>query len=102
MKALCAYDNNIPFYVALPKSSIDFNLKSGVNKIEIEERSNKEITHIRGINSLGELSSVKIVSDIVKSYNPGFDVTPARLVTKLITNKGICNASTDDIRKLFK
>ena len=102
MKALCAYDNNIPFYVALPESSIDFNLKSGVNKIEIEERSNKEVTHIRGINSLGELSSVKIVPDMVKSHNPGFDVTPARLVTKLITDKGICNANSKSISELFK
>jgi len=102
MKALCAYDNNIPFYVALPESSIDFNLKSGVNKIEIEERSNKEVTHIRGINSLGELSSIKIVPDMVKSHNPGFDVTPARLVTKLITDKGICNANSKSISELFK
>ena len=102
MKALCAYDNNIPFYVALPESSIDFNLKSGINKIEIEERSNKEVTHIRGINSLGELSSVKIVPDMVKSHNPGFDVTPARLVTKLITDKGICNANSKSISELFK
>jgi antitoxin component of RelBE/YafQ-DinJ toxin-antitoxin module len=64
MKALCAYDNNIPFYVALPESTIDFNLDSGVNKIKIEERSNKEITHVSGLNSLGELSNVKIVSDL--------------------------------------
>ncbi len=102
MKALCAYDNNIPFYVALPESTIDFNLDSGVNKIKIEERSNKEITHVSGLNSLGELSNVKIVSDLVASHNPGFDVTPARLVTKLITDKGICNANSKSISELFK
>jgi len=102
MKALCAFDNNIPFYVALPESTIDFTLKSGVNKIEIEERSQDEVTSIRGINELGKITNVKITPNFVKSHNPGFDVTPARLVTKLITNKGICNASTDDIRKLFK
>jgi len=102
MKALCAFDNNIPFYVALPESTIDFTLKSGVNKIEIEERSQDEVTFIRGIDELGKITNVKITPDFVKSHNPGFDVTPARLITKLITNKGICNASKDDIRKLFK
>ena len=102
MKALCAFDNNIPFYVALPESTIDFSLDSGVNKIEIEERSSDEITSIRGIDQSGKLSNVKITPDFVKSHNPGFDVTPARLVTKLITNKGICNPSTKSIRKLFK
>jgi methylthioribose-1-phosphate isomerase len=102
MKALCAFDNNIPFYVALPESTLDFSLDSGVNKIEIEERSSDEITSIRGIDQSGKLSNVKITPDFVKSHNPGFDVTPARLVTKLITNKGICNPSTKSIRKLFK
>lgn len=102
MKALCAFDNNIPFYVALPESTIDFSLDSGVNKIEIEERSSDEITSVRGIDQSGKLSNVKITPDFVKSHNPGFDVTPARLVTKLITNKGICNPSTKSIRKLFK
>lgn len=102
MKALCAFDNNIPFYVALPESTIDFSLDSGVNKIEIEERSSDEITSIRGIDQSGKLSNVKITPDFVKSHNPGFDVTPARLVTKLITNKGICNPSAKSIRKLFK
>ena len=102
MKALCAYDNNIPFYVALPESTIDFNLTSGVNKIEIEERAQEEVTLVRGINELGKISNVKITPNFVKSHNPGFDVTPARLVTKLITDKGICKASRDGIRKLFK
>ena len=102
MKALCAFDNNIPFYVALPESTLDFSLDSGVNKIEIEQRSSDEITSIRGIDQSGKLSNVKITPDFVKSHNPGFDVTPARLVTKLITNKGICNPSTKSIRKLFK
>jgi len=102
MKALCAFDNNIPFYVALPESTIDFNLTSGVNKIEIEERAQEEVTLVRGINELGKISNVKITPNFVKSHNPGFDVTPARLVTKLITDKGICRASRDGIRKLFK
>jgi methylthioribose-1-phosphate isomerase len=102
MKALCAFDNNIPFYVALPESTIDSNLKFGVNNIEIEERSKKEITHISGLNEEGEINSVKIVGNDCIVSNPGFDVTPARLVTKLITNRGVCNASTNGINDLFK
>jgi methylthioribose-1-phosphate isomerase len=102
MKALCAFDNNIPFYVAIPESTIDFNLKSGVNKIVIEERSQDEVTYIRGIDESGKISKVKITPNFVKSHNPGFDVTPARLVSKLITDKGICNPTTDSIRRLFK
>ena len=102
MKALCAYDNNIPFYVALPESTIDFNLKSGVNNIQIEERSSKEVNHISGLNEAGVLNTVKIVNDDNMVYNPGFDVTPNKYVTKLITNKGVCDASTEGIQKLFK
>ena len=102
MKALCAYDNNIPFYVALPESTIDFNLKSGVNNIQIEERSSKEVNHISGLNKVGVLNTVKIVNDDNMVYNPGFDVTPNKYVTKLITNKGVCDASTEGIQKLFK
>ena len=102
MKALCAYDNNIPFYVALPESTIDFNLKFGVNNIQIEERSSKEVNHISGLNEAGVLNTVKIVNDDNMVYNPGFDVTPNKYVTKLITNKGVCDASTEGIQKLFK
>ena len=102
MKALCAFDNNIPFYVALPESTIDFSLESGVNKISIEERDNKEVTHVSGLNSSGALTTVKIVADMVSSHNPGFDVTPARLVTKLITDKGVCEASSEGIKSLFR
>ena len=102
MKALCAFDNNIPFYVALPESTIDFNLKFGVNNIEIEERSKKEVTNITGLNEEGKVNSVKIVGNDCIVSNPGFDVTPARLVTKLITNRGVCNANTRGINNLFK
>jgi len=102
MKALCAFDNNIPFYVALPESTIDFSLESGVNKINIEERDNKEVTHVSGLNSSGALTTVKIVADMVSSHNPGFDVTPARLVTRLITDKGVCEASSEGIKSLFR
>ena len=102
MKALCAFDNNIPFYVALPESTIDFNLKIGVNNIEIEERSAKEVTHITGINDEGNMATIKIVEDNGSMVcNPGFDVTPSNLVTKLITNRGVCSASTKGIKSLF-
>ena len=63
MKALCAFDNNIPFYVALPESTIDFNLKYGVNNINIEERSLTEISHIKGVDKNGNINEVKIVND---------------------------------------
>ena len=102
MKALCAFDNDIPFYVALPESTIDFNLKYGVNNISIEERSLTEISYIKGLDKNGALSEVKIVNDDISICNPGFDVTPNKYVSKLITNKGICDASAEGIEGLFK
>ena len=102
MKALCAFDNDIPFYVALPESTIDFNLKYGVNNISIEERSLTEISHIKGLDKNGALCEVKIVNDDSSICNPGFDVTPNKYVSKLITNKGICDASAEGIKGLFK
>ncbi len=101
MKALCAFDNNIPFYVALPESTIDFNLKYGVNNINIEERSPTEISHIKGLDKNGIVSEVKIINNDSKICNPGFDVTPNKYVSKLITNKGLCDASTNGIKGLF-
>ena len=102
MKALCAFDNNIPFYVALPESTIDFNLKYGVNNINIEERSATEVSHIKGLDKNGVISEVKIINDGSEICNPGFDVTPSKYVSKLITNKGLCDASTNGIKGLFR
>ena len=81
----------------------DFNLKKGINNIEIEERSEKEVTHKTGINNEGKIVTIKIVEDNGSMVcNPGFDVTPSSLVTKLITNRGVCNASTKGIKSLFE
>ena len=101
MKALCAFDNNIPFYVALPESTIDFKLEYGVNNINIEERSTKEISHIKGVDNNGNINVVKIIDKDSNILNPGFDVTPNKYVSKLITNKGVCEASTNGIKGLF-
>ena len=102
LKALSAYDNNLPFYVALPESTIDFSLRSGVNNIPIEERSSKEVSHVIGIDSKGSNAEIRISGEHTNIYNPGFDVTPNKYVTKLITNKGVCEASKEGIDKLFK
>ena len=96
LKALAAYDNNIPFYVALPSSSIDFGLKNGIKEIEIEERNGDEVRFMEGKDN-----KVEIVPKGSHVANYSFDVTPARFVTALITERGICDANEDDILKLF-
>jgi methylthioribose-1-phosphate isomerase len=88
LKALAAKDNNIPFYVALPTSSIDFDLEDG-SKIPIEEREEKEVLEIEGYLN-GRIESVKLFSPHAKAANFGFDITPSRLITGFITEKGIC------------
>lgn len=100
LKALAANDNNVPFYVALPSSSFDFNLIDGIQEIPIELRDNKEITHIEGIieNSMHE---VQIMHADSRVANYGFDVTPARLVSGLITERGICKAEESEIKNMF-
>ena len=102
LKALSAYDNNLPFYVALPESSIDFSLNVGVNNIPIEERSPKEVSHIFGLDFTGKITEIRIFGEGVNIYNPGFDVTPNKYITKLITNRGVCEASTEGLKQLFK
>ncbi len=102
LKALAARDNNIPFYVALPTSTIDMDFDRG-EEIEIEHREASEITHMQGWDDqLQRASLVRVIpagSDVV---NPGFDITPARLVTGLITEKGVYTATAKGIRKLFE
>lgn len=100
LKALAASDNNIPFYVALPSSSIDWSVRDGVRDIPIEQRDSTEVTHISGWNGSGE-QPVRIVPDDSPVANYGFDVTPARLITALITERGICDASEQGIIDLF-
>ena len=100
LKALAAYDNGIPFYVALPSSSFDWDIFDGVKDIPIEERSADEVKYIHG---LGKDGPTKILITPINSpaANYDFDVTPARLVTGLITERGICKANEEHIRKMF-
>ncbi|MFL2889634.1 MAG: S-methyl-5-thioribose-1-phosphate isomerase [Pelagibacteraceae bacterium] len=101
LKALSAKDNNVPFYVALPSSTIDWNIKDH-NQIPIEERNSEELSHVEGIDENNKIKKVRIYPQKSKSLNLAFDVTPAKLVTGLITEKGICEASEKGLKGLFK
>jgi methylthioribose-1-phosphate isomerase len=100
LKALSAFDNDIPFYSLLPSTSIDFSLYDGMKEIIIEEREQDEVTSVSGYAG-GEIKSVRICPDDAKAGNWGFDITPARLITGLVTEKGVCRADEDSIKKLF-
>ena len=100
LKALAAFDNKIPFYCALPSSSIDFNIRDGMKEIVIEKRDSDEVTNITGFAE-GKIQSVRICPEDTVAANWGFDITPARLITGLITEKGICRATEKDIKKMF-
>jgi methylthioribose-1-phosphate isomerase len=101
LKALAAADNKIPFYVALPSTSIDFSMMDGVNEIPIETRGEDEVRWMEGTNSKGEIERVQIIPDESPVSNYGFDVTPAKYITKLITERGICSADRESILALF-
>ena len=101
LKALAAKDNNVPFYVALPSSTIDWNTKDHKD-IPIEERTSDELSHIEGIDRNGNVQKVQIYPKKSKAMNLAFDVTPAKYVTGLITEKGLCEASENGLSKLFK
>ncbi|MCC0030452.1 MAG: S-methyl-5-thioribose-1-phosphate isomerase [Brucellaceae bacterium] len=101
LKALAAKDNNVPFYVGLPSPTIDWTVKDGVAEVPIEERSGREVTHVQGLDDNGNISSVHISPEGTPAANPAFDVTPARLVTGLITERGIAEASPEGLKKLF-
>ncbi len=101
LKALAAKDNNVPFYVALPSSTIDWNIKDH-KKIPIEERNSEELSHVEGIDKNNQVTKVRIYPKKSKSINLAFDVTPAKYVTGLITEKGICDASEKGLKGLFK
>jgi methylthioribose-1-phosphate isomerase len=99
-KALAANDNNVPFYVALPSSSIDWRMRDGVEEIPIEERSPDELKHTDGWLE-GQHVEVRIAPERSPAANYGFDVTPRRLITALITERGVCEANEKSIRALF-
>ena len=101
LKALAAHDNSVPFYVALPSSTIDWEIKEGKD-IPIEERNSEELSHVEGIDENNEIKKVLIYPKKSKAMNLAFDVTPAKYVTGLITEKGICEASSDALKKMFK
>ena len=101
LKALAAHDNNVPFYVALPSSTIDWDIKDAKD-IPIEERNSEELSHVEGIDENNKIKKVLIYPKNSKAINLAFDVTPAKYVTGLITEKGISKASFDGLSKLFK
>ncbi len=101
LKALAAYDNNVPFYVALPSSTIDWETKD-YNEIPIEERDAEELSYIEGKDNKNNINKVLIYPEKSKSMNLAFDITPAKYVTGLITEKGVCEASTNGLKKMFK
>ena len=101
LKALAAYDNNVPFYVALPSPTIDWRIKDGVNSIPIEERPAREVTHVQGKTTEDAVVEVQVTPVGVTGGNPAFDVTPSRLVTGLITERGISGASEKALAKMF-
>ena len=101
LKALAAKDNNVPFYVALPSSTIDWDLKN-YKEIPIEERNSEELSHIEGLDENGKVKKIQIYPKKSKSMNLAFDVTPGKYVTGLITEKGVCEASENGLKKLFK
>tara|TARA_Y100001970_G_C14169809_1_gene823474 strand:+ start:402 stop:1481 length:1080 start_codon:yes stop_codon:yes gene_type:complete len=102
LKALAAYDNNIPFYVAAPISSIDFEISNGLRDIPIEERDSNEVTTITGLNSQKKIQTVSIVPADAQAVNYAFDVTPAKFITKIITEKGNINPDKLSISGLLK
>jgi len=101
LKALAAKDNNVPFYVALPSSTIDWET-TDLKKIPIEERNSEELSHLVGLDKDGALKKVLIYPKKSKAMNLAFDITPAKYVTGLITEKGICEASEKGLKGLFK
>src|SRR6056300_1007174 len=101
LKALAAYDNKVPFYVALPSSTIDWDIKDAKD-IPIEQRNSEELSHVKGIDENNKIKKVLIYPKKSKAMNLAFDITPAKYVTGLITEKGICEASTESLKKLFK
>ena len=101
LKALAARDNAIPFYVALPSPTIDWDIDDGINQIPIEMRGADEVKYIEGLGDDGEIRRVLLTPEGSNAANYAFDVTPARLVTALITERGICRANREAICSLF-
>jgi methylthioribose-1-phosphate isomerase len=101
LKALAAREHKIPFYVAFVGGSVDWNLRDGVREIPIEQRSAREVTHITGVNTAGKRVEVRLTPEGTPARNDGFDVTPAKLITGLITERGVCRASVTGLARLY-
>ena len=101
LKALAAKDNGVPFYVALPSPTIDWSIRDGLGEIPIEGRSGEEVHQIQGVDGDGALKRVRLTPEASDAANPAFDVTPAHLVTALITERGVCAASEAGLTELF-
>ena len=102
LKALAAKDNGVPFYVALPASSIDWEIEDGLAGIPIEERDSGEVREMVGLTPAGEVERIELFPESSAVANPAFDVTPARYVTGLITEHGLCDANRDGLAALRK
>jgi methylthioribose-1-phosphate isomerase len=100
LKALAAHDNAVPFYAALPASTIDWSLASG-RDIPIEQRAAAEVTHITGLAEDGDVRTVRLAPEASPAANFGFDVTPARLVSAIVTERGVCEASAAGLLSLY-
>jgi methylthioribose-1-phosphate isomerase len=101
LKALAAHDNGVPFYVALPSPTIDWTVTDGVREIPIEERNGREVSHVQGTAADGSITEVRVTPEGSRVGNPAFDVTPARLVTGLITERGVCPATAEGMAAMF-
>jgi methylthioribose-1-phosphate isomerase len=101
LKALAATDNGVPFYVALPQSTIDWSITDGIRDIPIEERSAREVTHMSGLTESGKIVTVQVTAPGSHAANPAFDVTPARLITALMTERGVAPATRDGLARLY-
>lgn len=101
LKALAAHDNDVPFYVALPSPTIDWTVRDGLLEIPIEERPAAEVSFVQGLDDKGNIARVRISPEASPAANPAFDVTPARLITGLITERGVAKASAEGLLKLF-
>jgi methylthioribose-1-phosphate isomerase len=101
LKALAAKDNGVPFFVALPSPTIDWSVRDGLAEIPIEERDAGEVTHVWGRRGDGGVEAVRIAPEATAAANPAFDVTPARLVAGLVTERGVCAASAEGLAGLF-
>ena len=101
LKSLAAKDNGVPFYVALPSPTVDWTVTDGVSEIPIEDRGPREVTHIMGLTEEQEIGTVQVTPHGTPGGNPAFDVTPNRLVTGLITERGVCAASAEGLAGLF-